>query len=86
MIKKSSENDNLIHRYVKAVHDNYLELMGYIQNQKDMLNWKYLLDSRLQKNTFSAEPTTLEEEECASSAAGMLIATIADKVFIQYAI
>ena len=53
--------------------------MGYIQNQKDMLNWKYLLDSRIQKNTFSAKPTTLEEEECASSAAGMLIATIADK-------
>ena len=49
MIKKSSENDNLIHGYVKAVYDNYLEMMGYIQNQKDMLNWKYLLDSRLQK-------------------------------------
>ena len=37
MMKKSSENDNLINRYVKAVHDNYLELMGYSQNQKDML-------------------------------------------------
>ena len=50
-------------------------------NQRDMLNWKYLLDSRLDKNTLSAKPTTtLEEEECASSAAGMLIAMIADKV------
>ena len=80
MIKRSSENDNFIHEYVKDVHDNYLEVMAYIQNQRDMLNSKYLLDSRLQKNTFSAELTTLEEEECASSAAGMLIATIADKV------
>ena len=49
MIKKSSKNDNFIDIYGKAVHDNYLELMGYIQNQKDMLNWKYLLDSRIQK-------------------------------------
>ena len=79
MIKKSSKKDNLIHEYVKAVHDNYLELMGYSQNQKDMLNWKYLMDSRLHKNTFSAKPTILEEEEYASSAAGMLIAMIVDK-------
>ena len=52
MIKKSLENDNFIHEYVKAVHDNYLELMGYSQNQGDILNWKYLLDSRLHKSTF----------------------------------
>ena len=74
MIKKSSKNDSFLDIYGKAVHDNYLELMGYSQNQRDMLNWKYLLDSRLQKNTLSAEPTALEEEECASSTAGMLIA------------
>ena len=83
-MKKSSENDNFIHIYVKAVHDNYFELIGYSQNQRDMLNWKYLLDSRPHKNTFSAKQTTLEEEECASSAAGMLIAMIADKVIICY--
>ena len=40
-----------------------------------------VLDSRIHKNTYSAWPTTiLGEEECASSAAWMLIAMIADKV------
>ena len=52
MTKKSSENDNFLHTYVKAVHDNYLELMEYSQNQRDMLNWNYLLDSKHNKNTF----------------------------------
>ena len=87
MTKKSSENDNFLHIYVNTVHDNYLELMEYSQNQRDMLNWKYLLDSRLDKNTFSAKTTTtLEEEECASSAAGMLIAMISDKIIHEICI
>ena len=37
------------------------------------------MDSRLYKNTFSAKPTILKEEEYASSAARMLIAMIVDK-------
>ena len=56
-------------------------------NQRDMLNWKYLL--QLYKNTFkyvafkglfSGKPkTNLVEAECAFNVAGMLIAMIADK-------
>ena len=38
--------------YVRAVQDNYPDQMGYSQNQRHVLNWTYLLDSRLHKNTF----------------------------------
>ena len=56
-------------------------------NQRDMLNWKYLLHSKLYKNTFkyvafnglfSGKPKT-NLAECAFNVAGMLIALIADK-------
>ena len=37
--------------YVRAVQDNYPDQMGYSQNQRHVLNWTYLLDSRLHINT-----------------------------------